>query len=100
MKNISININSAKIENLYISFSDEDTPYISARIGLFAENGKRVSSFEVARNNGDVDSPFPHKIFKTVMKISEIIEEVATKECNKELNLLPEPKEDVIDIEQ
>lgn len=93
MRQIDVQITKGQIEQFTVVIKD-NLPEISAMVGLFTANEKRVSSFAIG-TQGYHDSRFdlPMEMIRPILQISEKLEEIVIRECNKQLCLLEASKE-------
>lgn len=88
MKKIDINISYAKIESFSVNL-ESDIPTISATVGLFTENEKKISTYTVTnRKYYWEDVEFPPEIFDGLYRMLDIIERIVTNNAKSKIWLL------------
>lgn len=94
MKKIEINISHAKIESFSVS-CEEDIPTVSATIGLYTENEKKISTYTVTnRKYYGEQIEFPPEIFDWLYRILDVIETTVTRNAQSKIWLLPSKNKD------
>lgn len=92
MKKISISITNAKIESFSVNIENNE-PYISATVGLYTENEKKISTFSVTnRKYYGEEITFPIEIYDWLYKMLDVIEQTVTLHAQSKICLLPDKK--------
>lgn len=88
MKPITINITEARLLNYFVKMND-NTPYVSATIGLFA-NGKQISDFSINTDDWNADKKFelPAAMIAPIKKIAKQLEEITALYCSNAIGYL------------
>lgn len=88
MKKIEINISHAKIESFSVNL-ESDIPTISATVGLFTANEKKISTYTVTnRRYYWEEAEFPPEVFDGLYRMLDIIERVVTNNAKSKIGLL------------
>ena len=89
MKKINIQITKARIKSFGVDL-DEDTPRVSATIGLYTEGGREITSYSVSSNSWDEDKKFdvPIEMISPILDIAKSLEVVLVKHCKDQCKLL------------
>jgi hypothetical protein len=91
MRPIDIQINQAKIKDFSVELG-RDKPEVSVRIGLLGPGGKEISTFNMGSGSWrDHHFDIPADMMQTIIDMSSQLEEIVTKECTKQLNMIEAP---------
>jgi hypothetical protein len=93
MKNeIDIHITKGKLESFTVKLTDEEVPSISATIGLFTENGQKITSFSIDTRSyystHQIDLPLG--TIPSILKIAEELEIATIRKCRERQLVLAE----------
>ena len=94
MNKINIEINNAKLLSYQVDLND-DMPEISATIGLYSGE-KQISTFSLRTQKyygNSLQFEIPFELIIPIKEIAQQLENILTRECNKQLCQLPAPKE-------
>lgn len=93
MKNISIEINNAKIESYSVELKDQ-LPEVNATIGLFSGE-KQISSFSLNTQGfyQGVKFDLPARMIQPIIDIAHELENILTDQCKKSFVALPAHEE-------
>ena len=85
MQSIDIQINKAVIESFSVELSDE-IPKVSITIGLFTENGQKITTYSISTDNWNENNKFdlPMGMIKPILEIMKQLEVEATRHCKKD----------------
>ncbi len=89
MRDITININQAKILSYSVELGEE-CPTVSATIGLF-KGEKQISSFSLTTQQWmqGVKFDIPAGMIPPIVKIADQLEAILIEECSRSMNELP-----------
>lgn len=92
MRKIDINVNKAVIRSFNITL-DEETPTVSASVGLYSGE-KRIASFSISTDRWhDVRFDLPATMVAPIMKIADELERILTDKCVEQLGRLEHKSE-------
>jgi len=90
-KNINIQIAHGRLEQFTVYLNEEGKKDISASIGLYTHQGKKVTSYCIdTRSYYENTIDFPISTFPAIQKIAEEIELSAIRHCREGQQSLPE----------
>lgn len=89
MRDIDIQIKKARLIGFAVDFKEDDSiPTVRATLGLYTENGKKISDFTISNDWYGSKVDFPAEILRGINDMASIIEKVAHNKCNGEIGLL------------
>lgn len=93
MRTINIEISKARLENFMVQFDSEGKMDLGATLGLYTEQGKKVSTYTMNTQNYYQNKfELPLSVIDPVHKIALEIEKIATQMCRDEHLTLPDLK--------
>lgn len=89
MRKIDIQITKGTIKSFEVALKD-GLPRVSAHVGLFAENGKEVSTFSITTEDyyGTVKVDLPPEMIIPIQEIADRLEKMVINECNKTMMMI------------
>lgn len=91
MKKIDIRITKARITAYAVSM-DETLPEVTATIGLYTDGGKEISTFALSTKSwNDTTFVLPARMVPAIREISDQLEVILIRECNKTMKTLAAP---------
>ena len=89
MRKIDIQITQGRVESFKVEFEDENVlPMVSAVVGLYTADGKKVTTFSVVSSNswyGGVKFELPVMMIEPIVEIGRKLEEVVIRETRKDM---------------
>lgn len=96
MRKIDIKITKSQLEGFNVSFDvDEKKINVSATIGLYTNNNKKISEYSVSTEAWNEEKKFslPLECITPIMSIADEIERLVTLKCREGQKLLKESNE-------
>jgi len=90
MKKINIAITKAKIISYSVDLND-DTPDVTATIGLFTGADKQISTFSLSTKSWhEAQFEIPFEMINPIKEIAQELETILIRECSSAIGLLSE----------
>lgn len=91
-RSIDIQITKGKIESFSVELK-EDLPVVTATVGLFTADNKKISSFSIGSANWMNDKfEVPPEMIQPILDISQDLERIVMNRCNSMMGRLEAPK--------